>query len=363
MSGRTGRLSADTKAGASLVLAGGVGLGAFEGGAIEVIASDPDLDIRSVSGASIGAINGAIFAGNRPEDRVAKLRAFWDAIAVEAAPKAWADPLGWADRGSLRRSWNWTNALTTLSTGVPSLFHGRTLLSGRGEGRSLYDNAVAARTLGEYIDFDLLNRGPIRFCLATSDIEAGEAVFFDTERGDSISAQHILASSSLLTLFEPVRIGDRLLADGGLCCNLPLEAEIGPARATPPEPLCLVIDLFTPAGPPPTALNKTVERSLDMIFGMQSRLRLTAFEREWRLRADLHEARSEPGEAPSLDLFYLSYRGSDEEAGFMKPFDLSPATIADRWEEGRRAGGRALDLLDMAPPGDRSGLRVHRVED
>ncbi|MDX3901254.1 MAG: patatin-like phospholipase family protein [Sphingobium sp.] len=361
MSEQTERLSADQRAGASLVLGGGIGLGAFEAGAIEVIASRPDVDIRSVSGASIGAINGAIFAGNRPEDRVARLRAFWEAIAVEAAPRAWADPFGWADRGALRRSWNWTNALTTLSTGVPSLFHGRALLSGRGEGRSLYDNAVAARTLGEYIDFDLLNRGPTRFCLATSDIEKGEVVFFDTERGERITAEHLLASSSLLTLFEPVRIGDRLLADGGLCCNVPLEAEIGPARAARPEPLCLAIDLFTPAGPPPTALNKTVERSFDMLFGMQSRLRLMALEREWRLRAELHEARSEPGEAPSLDLFYLSYRGSDEEAGFMKPFDLSPATIADRWEEGRRAGARALDLLDGVSE-TKPGLRVHQVQ-
>jgi len=47
------------------------GAGTYE--ALHERGSRPDI----VSGASIGAINRAIIAGNRPEDRIAKLRAFW----------------------------------------------------------------------------------------------------------------------------------------------------------------------------------------------------------------------------------------------------------------------------------------------
>ncbi|MEJ7934844.1 patatin-like phospholipase family protein [Sphingobium sp. AN558] len=344
---------------ASVILGGGVGLGAFEAGALEHLLARPDIAIRSISGASIGAINGAIVAGNAPADRVPQLRAFWDAVSVETFPSAWIDPFGLAASGPVRNARNWANACTTALIGVPSLFSLRSILSGRGKGKSIYDNSLATRTLDRWIDFDRLNRGDIRFCAATTDIERGEAVFFDTAKGDRIGVEHILASASLLTAFEPVRIGDRLLADGGLCCNVPFEAEIGPARDGAPEPLCLAIDLFTPGGPAPTALNRVVERSLDLMFGMQTRMRLAALEREWEWRSRISGGAVVGEAGAGVDLLYLHYRAGREEAGFAKPFDFSPDTLADRWRTGRRSAEDALTLL---PSLGQSGLRVHRHE-
>lgn len=345
-------------AGASLVLGGGVGLGAFQAGAFEVLAG-AGVDIRSVSGASIGAINGAIIAGNAPEERVGKLRQFWDTISIEAAPAAWLDPWGLADSGTLRRRRNWLNVFATALGGSPGLFGPRALLGGRGEGRSLYDNNIAAATLRAVIDFERLNAGPVRYCAACTDVERGEAVFFDTARGDVIGPEHVVASSSLLPAFEPVRIGDRLLGDGGLCCNLPLEAEIGPDRPGTPEPWCFALDLFSPEGGQPVPLNRVIERSLDLVFGMQSHMRLAGLQREWALRGELAEAQGR-NDAAGVDLMYLSYRSLTTDPGFGKPFDLSPATLAERWQEGRGAAERALALRGgLASPAP--GLRVHRV--
>jgi len=45
-----------------------------------------DLHPDWVAGISIGAINSAIIAGNPPEERVAKLRAFWEGIYGENLP-------------------------------------------------------------------------------------------------------------------------------------------------------------------------------------------------------------------------------------------------------------------------------------
>jgi hypothetical protein len=62
-----------------------------------------------------------------------------------------------------------------------------------------------------------------------------------------------------------------------------------------------------------------------------------------------------------VDLFFMSYRGAEEDAGFAKPSDLSPATLGERMSEGRRAAECALairDKIDRAPHAD---LRVHRV--
>ena len=61
----------------ALVLQGGGALGAYQGGVYEALAATnhvPDW----VAGISIGAINAALIAGNAPEQRVERLRAFWD---------------------------------------------------------------------------------------------------------------------------------------------------------------------------------------------------------------------------------------------------------------------------------------------
>src|SRR5690348_6744260 len=63
----------------ALVLQGGGALGAYQAGVYEALAEAgiyPDW----VAGISIGAINCALIAGNPPEARVDKLRAFWEEI-------------------------------------------------------------------------------------------------------------------------------------------------------------------------------------------------------------------------------------------------------------------------------------------
>jgi NTE family protein len=344
---------------ASLVLGGGVALGAFQAGAFERLANAP-LAFRSVSGASIGAINAAIIVGNAPSGRVAALRQFWDKVSLEAAPGDWLDPWGWSEVGALRRWRNWSSVVATALLGNPGLFAPRALGNGRGEGRSLYDNQPVAATLGQVIDFDRINSGEVRLCIACTDVERGEPIFFDTARGDRIGPEHIIASSSLLPAFEPVRIDGRLLGDGGMACNLPLEAEIGPQRRGAPEPLCIAIDLFTPEGKQHVPLNRVVERSIDVMFGMQTRMRLAGLEREWALAEALAAAVGEaPDARPEVDLLLMSYRGAETDAGFGKPFDFSPATLADRWTEGAAAAERAL--RHVAPGEPRSGLRVHHI--
>src|SRR3982074_1366332 len=70
----------------ALVLAGGAALGAYQAGA------DAALENRGVrpnwiAGTAIGAINGAIIAGNLPHERVLKLRQFWQQLSRHAAAR------------------------------------------------------------------------------------------------------------------------------------------------------------------------------------------------------------------------------------------------------------------------------------
>ena len=76
-----------------LVMQGGGALGAYQVGVYQAL-HEAGIEPDWVIGTSIGAINGAIIAGNRREDRLPRLEAFWDAIehrAVVELPRAIAD--------------------------------------------------------------------------------------------------------------------------------------------------------------------------------------------------------------------------------------------------------------------------------
>src|ERR1700691_1428848 len=60
-----------------LVFQGGGALGAYQGGVYQAL-HESGIEPDWVIGTSIGAINGAIVAGNPPEARLDRLREFWD---------------------------------------------------------------------------------------------------------------------------------------------------------------------------------------------------------------------------------------------------------------------------------------------
>jgi len=65
----------------AFLLQGGGALGAYQAGGYQALV-EADLHSDWVAGISIGAINSAIITGKPPEERVAKLRAFWEAITT-----------------------------------------------------------------------------------------------------------------------------------------------------------------------------------------------------------------------------------------------------------------------------------------
>ena len=59
-----------------LVLQGGGALGAYQGGVYQAL-HEAGIEPDWIIGTSIGAINASVIAGNKPEDRLVKLREFW----------------------------------------------------------------------------------------------------------------------------------------------------------------------------------------------------------------------------------------------------------------------------------------------
>lgn len=137
-----------------LILQGGGALGAYQAGAYQGLAEAgflPDW----VVGISIGGINSALIAGNPPERRVERLRAFWDTVSSYAPmPAEWFSPI--------RPVYNKLSTTAVEMFGIPGFFVPRPggAFGFGGEGLpSVYDTSPLNETLERLIDFDLINRG------------------------------------------------------------------------------------------------------------------------------------------------------------------------------------------------------------
>ena len=316
----------------ALVLAGGNALGAYHAGAYEIL---HERGIRPdwIVGASIGAVTAAIIAGNAPEDRIAKLRQFWDEATQHTGPSI---------TGLLkpRQYYNGLHSLLTLAQGRPNMFQHRfpgllSALPWMPNDVALFDHAPLLGTLNRLVDFDRLNQGDMRLSVGCVDVETGEEVYFDTAH-QTVRPEHILASTSLLPSFPPVEIEGRLLCDAGYSNNLPLD----PLFATEPprDLLCIAVDLFSLQAPRPASLDAVLERANDLIFASAGRRAIAGLQREYALRQQL-----EPS-GPAVTLLHVVHQaGADQLSA--KSFDYSPSSIRDRWAAGSRDMVRGTDWL------------------
>src|SRR3954465_10506933 len=303
----------------ALIFAGGVGLGSYQAGAYAAV-HDPLASSKLwVAGSSIGATNAALIAGTRPDRRVEAPRSRWNC----------ADQHPDHSRAPRVERWqhleNWSSAIRARLLGSAGHFRPRAPLAWGGF-KSLYDLAPLRERIQALVDFDRLNSGEVRVTVATTDVESGELVMFDTARGDRITIDHLMASCGYLPEFAPVEISGRLLGDGGLSANAPIEALLEHPTGQPLT--CFVIDLFARDGSRPADLETSVARKSDLMFANQSWQRLEAYCREQRLRGDLAEHAESPREgrtgsrkeAYASTIYHLSYRPDHSEAGSERTF-------------------------------------------
>ena len=322
----------------SLVLAGGVALGMYEAGAYAALHEHADLRPEGLAGSSIGAVTAALIAGNPPERRVSRLRQFWEAADPFPMLSAWPAQFS---AGPFRQGQNAASALQTLVFGRSGLFRPRLkpgFQMGAQDVPALFDVGPMAERLTDLVDFDLLNSGKVRVALSCTDVITGERVVFDTAHGDWIGPQHVLASCALLPLFAPVEVEGRLLADGCLGANTPLDLVLDESGTR--EVLCFVVELFARQGSRPHTLAASASRAGDLAFGNQTRRILEGRQREFHLRGLLgqlaarlpDELRDDPevaailaeGRTRRATAATIAYHGGLDEIGLFKPFGFLP---------------------------------------
>ena len=331
----------------ALVLQGGGALGSYQAGVFEAL-SDAGIEIDRVAGISIGAINAALIAGNPPDQRVARLAAFWDKVtgALPSFP-IWHDD-------QLREWLHEWSAGFVATTGVPGFFAPRPLppvmaTPGTPEALSFYDSAALAETLDALIDWDLLNDGPVRLAVGAVDVESGNFLYFDN-RSCRIDARHIMASGALPPGLPPVEIDGRLWWDGGLVSNTPLSHVLDTQTA---EMLVFQVDLFaSSSSAAPRTIMDVMAREKEIRFSSRTRqvsdqlLKLRK-EREVirRVLAKMPAELADDADVKALaalaheypvNVIQLIYRANAWEGG-ARDYEFSARTMREHWDAGKAA--------------------------
>ncbi len=271
-----------------LALQGGGALGAYQAGAYEALCEAghvPDW----VAGTSIGAINGAIIAGNPPDRRVPRLREFWERVSSRL--------LGWplAEDGNFRRIFNETSAVLSVAHGVPGFFDPRVppavvMRQGTPEALSVYNTEPLRETLDELIDFDLLNAGAVRLSIGAVQVLTGNMKYFDTVK-QRIGPAHVMASGALPPGFPPIEIDGEPYWDGGLLSNTPLEYVL--ERSGLRKDMCIFqIDLFSAKGCMPETLFDIGQREKEIRYSSRTRLSTDTFREMQTIRRAIRNLRT-----------------------------------------------------------------------
>src|SRR6202161_545847 len=255
-----------------LVLQGGGALGSYQAGAYQALCHF-DFEPAWVAGISIGAINAAIIAGNAPENRVPRLKEFWEMVS---SPVPW-NPIVKGDRS--RVLFNETSAALIATFGVPGFFQPRFPPAplwppGSPESQSYYDTAPLRATLEHLVDFDRINDLKTRLSVGAVGVTSGNFRYFDNfefkKLGKKIGPEHIMASGALPPGFPSIVIDGEHFWDGGIASNTPLDfvldAEIDR------DLLIFQIDLFSARGPLPVSLLEAAEREKDIRFSSRTRM-------------------------------------------------------------------------------------------
>ena len=171
----------------AFVFAGGGSFGAIQVGMLHSLVAHgilPDM----VVGSSVGALNGAFYAGDPTLGGVERLASIWRGLQRhDVFPVTWRTLLGFV----------WRRDFLIPHDGI----------------RKLIDDHIPYRNLQDA-------RLPVH--IVTTDIISGDSVVLS----EGSTAEAIVASTAIPGSFTPIRYKDRYLADGAISSNTPVRVAV-----------------------------------------------------------------------------------------------------------------------------------------
>lgn len=205
-----GKKAAGTAKPINLALQGGGAHGAFTWGVLDALLADERIEIRAVSGTSAGAMNAVALAegmadGGREGAR-AQLRTFWTRVADRAR----YSPIQRTLFDRLLGTWDIEQTPGFL------WFEWMTRVASPYETNPLDLNPLRD-VLQEEIDFAKVRRcSALQLFIAATNVHTGRVAIFDQT---ALTAEHVLASACLPSLFQAVEINGVPYWDGGYTGN------------------------------------------------------------------------------------------------------------------------------------------------
>jgi NTE family protein len=340
-----------------LVLQGGGALGAYQAGVYEAL-HEAGIEPDWVIGTSIGAINGALIAGNTAENRIARLREFWKRVE-QTAPLAVASIF--------------MRGIQPFFVPRPFNFGGVHAKVGL-DAASYYSTAPLRETLGELVSLDCLNAKRMRLTVGAVNVRTSKMRYFDS-RDAALSIDHVMASGALPPAFPAVRIDGEPYWDGGVYSNTPIEAVLDdkPRR----DSVIFGVNVWQPTGAEPQSIWQVLGRQKDIQYASRADSHIERQKQIHHLRHVISElAALLPPEArdtmhcqeltswgcrTTMHVVRLLAPTLDSE-DYLKDIDFSPAGIRARWEAGiadtRRVIERAPWEAEVDPM---EGVIVHEL--
>ncbi len=339
--------------GVALVLQGGGALGAYQAGVFQAI-HEANIEISWLCGTSIGAINGALIAGNPPEQRVEKLREFWEAITkppIRFPNVPWFSDLPWNGNGQARYWTNKMSALATMVHGAPDFFSPRPFppVNSPADSPDLvsyYDPSPLKKTLARLVNFDLINRKSMRLSVGVTNVRTGAPVYFDN-RERTITAAHVIASASLPPAFPPTEIDGEYYWDGGVVSNSPMQFVVDNAQRN--SVLVFQVDLWDANGEVPLDIPSANLRAMEIHSASRINISLEQYRKMQQFRHALsrfldqlpERCQGDPdvqflakeAHVKVANIVQLKYQAKKyETAG--KTFEFSRLAMEEHWQAG-----------------------------
>ena len=337
-----------------LVLQGGGALGAYQCGVYQAL-HEAGIEPDWVIGTSIGAINAALIAANRPADRMSRLQAFWQHVEQQRPASGAMD---WMGIGQL------TDNLSTVLQGIPSFFKPnpaalRGIHAELGvESAAYYDTSPLVDTLDSLVDWGCVGDVGVRLTVGAVHVRSGAMRYFDSRR-ETLGTEHIMASGALPPAFAAVRVEGDAYWDGGLYSNTPIEAVLDDNPRL--DSLIFAVNVWHESGPEPESIWQVMGRQKDIQFASRAESHIARQKQIHHLRHVIRElAQQIPaagrtdrhvrelqswGCATTMHVAHLKAPRIEGE-NFSKDIDFSAMGLRARREAGH---ADALRMLERAP--------------
>jgi NTE family protein len=192
-----------------LALQGGGSYGAFTWGVLDRLLEEPWLSIDGISGTSAGAMNAAVLTYGHyrggAECARAALEDFWRRVSEAAT----FSPFRRSPLDILLGRWSIDTSPVFMALDIAARVISPYTMNAHGFN-------PLSKILDEVIDFEELARAPIHLFITATNVRTGRGRVFKNEE---VTAQVLLASACLPTMYQAVEIEGESYWDGGYAGN------------------------------------------------------------------------------------------------------------------------------------------------